>query len=44
MSLVVATNVVNSIPVLCDASSGVKSALDLPPCGGGMVPSPIAVQ
>ncbi len=44
VSLVVATNVVNSIPVLCDASSGVKSALDLPPCGGGMVPSPIAVQ
>lgn len=39
VSLVVATNVVNSIPVLCDATSGVKSALDLPPCGGGMVPS-----
>lgn len=39
VSLVVATNVVNSIPVVCDATSGVKSALDLPPCGGGMVPS-----
>lgn len=39
VSLVVATNVVNSIPVLCDATPGVKSALDLPPCGGGMVPS-----
>lgn len=40
VSLVVATNVVNSIPVLCDAASGVKSALDLPPCGGGMVLGP----
>jgi len=40
----VADNVVNSIPVLCDATSGVKSALDLPPCGGGMVPGPIAIR
>ena len=37
VSVVVATNVVNSIPAVCDATSGVKSALDLPPCGGGMV-------
>jgi 4-hydroxy-tetrahydrodipicolinate reductase len=43
VSLVVATNVVNTVPVLCDATSGVKSALNLPPCGGGMVPSPIPV-
>ena len=38
VSLVVATNVVNSVPAVCDASPGVKSALDLPPVGGGMVP------
>jgi 4-hydroxy-tetrahydrodipicolinate reductase len=43
VSLVVATNVVNSIPALCDATSGVKSALDLPPCGGGVVPSPVPI-
>jgi hypothetical protein len=41
VSLVVATNAVNSVPVLCDAAPGVKSALDLPPCGGGMVPVPV---
>ena len=40
VSLVVATNAVNSIPALCDATSGVKSALDLPPCGGGIVALP----
>ncbi|MBB3748176.1 4-hydroxy-tetrahydrodipicolinate reductase [Mycolicibacterium sp. BK634] len=40
VSIVVATNVVNSIPAVCDASSGVKSALDLPPCGGGQVAAP----
>jgi 4-hydroxy-tetrahydrodipicolinate reductase len=43
VSLVVATSVVNTIPVLCDATSGVKSAMDLPPSGGGMVPAPIPI-
>jgi 4-hydroxy-tetrahydrodipicolinate reductase len=43
VSLAVATNVVNSIPAVCDAASGVKSALDLPPCGGGMLSTPAAV-
>lgn len=37
VSLVVATNVVNTVPAVCEATSGVKSALDLPPCGGGLV-------
>lgn len=37
VSITVATNVVNSIPGLCDSSPGVKSALDLPICVGGMV-------
>ena len=42
VSLVVATNVVNSIPVLCDAPNGVRSALDLPPVGGGMLSPSVA--
>lgn len=43
VSLVVATNVVNSIPALCEASVGVKSSLDLPLIGGGIVaPSGLA--
>lgn len=37
VSLTVATTAVNSIPPLCDASPGVKSVMDLMPCGGGHV-------
>ncbi len=38
VSIVVATNAVNNVPSVCKATTGVKSALDLPPAAGGMVP------
>ena len=37
VSLTVATTAVNSIVPLCATSPGVKSAMDLMPCGGGTV-------
>lgn len=35
VSITVATTAVNSIPVLCDSAPGLKSIMDLLPCGGG---------
>jgi 4-hydroxy-tetrahydrodipicolinate reductase len=37
VSLTVATALVNAIPTVCDASPGMKSVLDLPTWGGGLV-------
>lgn len=37
VSITVATTAVNSIPALCASSPGVKSVMDLMPCGGGTV-------
>jgi 4-hydroxy-tetrahydrodipicolinate reductase len=40
VSLTVATAMVNAIPTICEASPGLKSVLDLPTWGGGLVSVP----